>query len=255
MSDVVNSIKTGGIKAVMGFVNKMGRAALHTMAPDDFEYYLCSLELLDSEGATIGFIAFPVMPNNIVETKTEMVTITKTNSGIVSMFNPTFVPRDISIQGTFGRKLRVMANFKEVEDTEKTANWFKNMTAPIAKMSGSTSLIKTGYGVLKAMKRMVDMLYRLDENGKPHIMIFRNYALNTKYVVEIQQSSFSQSVGENMLWYYSLEMKAIADGNNVFALIDNSKILDLAFNSAVANAIGLVLKDVRHQISAAISRS
>jgi hypothetical protein len=250
-SYIKNSLKNSGTNAILGFIDTMGRAALNAMSPDDFEYYMCSLELFDSEGATKGFLMFPVMPNSIVETKTEMLSITKTNSGIVSIYNPTFAIRDISIQGTFGRKIRTLSNFMEVVD--ESSNWFKRVTAPIAKLSNSTSLVKTGYGVMKAMKKMIDTLYKLDENGKPYAMIFSNYALNTRYVVEIPQSSFSQSVGENTIWHYSLEMKAIADANTIHRqTINNSNIIDLAFNVGVSNAIGSILKDTRRLLDIGI---
>ena len=85
----------------------LGRAGLHALLPENFEYYMCSLELLDDNGNTKGFLMFPVMPSNVVETKTAIASVTKTNAGVVTLFNPTFVPRDISIQGTFGRKLRL----------------------------------------------------------------------------------------------------------------------------------------------------
>ena len=74
----VNSIREN----VISVVDTLGRAALHAMAPDNFEYYMCSLELLDSSKSTKGFMTFAVMPNNILENKTEIATINKTNRGI-----------------------------------------------------------------------------------------------------------------------------------------------------------------------------
>jgi len=227
-----------------------GRSSIHAMAPDDFEYYMCSLELLDSEGVTKGFMMFPVMPNNIMETKTEILSTIKTNSGIVSVFNPTFVPREISIQGTFGRKLRMISNFVEVE--EAPSNWFRNVVGgSYGKLTGSKTIFKTGYGMMRAMKKMVDTLYKLDENGRPHIMIFNNYAFNSHYVVEIPQSSFSQSTGENMIWYYNLEMRAIANAS-VAKEQTIKNIFNLAVNSAIANGIGDILSETRHLIDVGV---
>lgn len=247
---ILNSMLVKGGQAIGDSVIQFGRAAVHAIAPDDFEYYMCSLELLDSAGITKGFVMFPVMPNNMMETKTEMVSITKTNSGIVSIFNPTFVPRDISIQGTFGRKLRVLSNFVPVE--EESSNWFKRlMNGSYGKYTGGV-VTKSGYGIMRAMKKMIDMLYRLDENGLPHVMIFNNYALNTRYVVEIPQSSFSQTVGENMLWYYNLEMKAIAPADSVKKQTIGNELL-LALNNSIATGIDSLLKSTRIMLNTGVA--
>ena len=48
------------------FLLKVGKAGLHSIAPDNFEYYMCSFELLDSSGETKAFMMFPIMPNSIV---------------------------------------------------------------------------------------------------------------------------------------------------------------------------------------------
>ena len=131
-------------------------------------------------------MTFAVMPNNILETKTEIATINKTNRGIVTTFNSSFVPRDISIQGTFGRKLRLIIGAKEPSNGDKT--WFGNLMSSGNlgfNMMGGSVLVKTGYGLTKMLKKIVDTAYTLDENGKPHTLIWTNYALNTSYVVEI----------------------------------------------------------------------
>lgn len=249
-NSILSSVMTKGMNTAIGSLIQFGRAAVHAIAPDDFEYYMCSLELLDSSGVTKGFVMFPVMPNNMMETKTEMVSITKTNSGIVSIFNPTFVPRDISIQGTFGRKLRVLSNFVPVE--EESSNWFKRlMSGSYGKYTGGI-VAKSGYGIMKAVKKMIDMLYRLDENGLPHVMIFNNYALNTRYVVEIPQSSFSQTVGENMLWYYNIEMKAIAPADAVKEQKISNEI-GLAANAAIATTIDGILKATRTMLNTGVA--
>lgn len=221
----------------------LGRSALHTLAPDNFEYYMCSLELLNSAGETKGFMTFTVMPNNLVETKTAIASVTKTNRGLVTLFNDSFAPREISIQGTFGRKLRLLIGAKEAEEVSQIPFFGGNLGF---NLMDSNVLIKTGYGLTKMMKSMVDKTYVLDDKGNPCVLIFKNYALNTKYVVEPLQSSFSQSLENNMIWYYNLELKAVAPAEAVKRKTDdsNKSFFRTVASNAIANGLGNILKDV-----------
>lgn len=242
----INQILGSSINSVVENVREIGatigKAALHTLAPDDFEYYMCSLELLDSNKTTKGFMTFVIMPNNIMESKTQIATITKTNKGISTLFNSSFVPRDISIQGTFGRKFRLILGMKEVENVSVIPYFGGNLGFDV--MDGDV-LIKTGYGLTKMLKKMVDASSQLDDQKKPCILLFNNYALNTHYVVEVMQSSFSQSLENNMLWYYSLEMKAIAPADVVKSQQEqNAKFLKSVASGAIAKGIQNVLTDV-----------
>jgi len=226
---------------VRSAVDTIGRAALHSLAPDNFEYYMCSLELLDSSGNTKGFMTFAVMPNNIMETKTQIASITKTNKGILTLFNSTFSPRDISLQGTFGRKIRLLTGMKEAENVSKIPFFGGNLGFSL---SGSDVLIKTGYGLTKMLKSMVDKSFELDDKGNPCLLLFNNYALNTHYVVEVLQSAFSQSIENNMIWYYSLEMKAVAPSSAVKVQDSDKSFLSKVASGAIAKSINSLLNDV-----------
>lgn len=109
----------------------------------------------------------------------------------------------------------------------------------------SDVLVKTGYGLTKMLQRMVEASTKLDDQGNPCILLFSNYALNTSYVVEVMQDSYSQSVENNMLWYYSLEMKAVAPASAIRNQAEsNSKFLTTVASGAIAKGIGGILKDV-----------
>lgn len=242
----VNSI----LEQARSTVYTVGKAALHSIAPDNFEYYLCSLELLDSIGNTKGFLSFVVMPNNYMESRTQIATVTKTQSGVNTLFNSTFVPRDISIQGTFGRKLRLLLGMKEVKDEyDKSIPFFNGAWGKIA---GQEVLVKTGYGLTKMLQKMISTAYTLDEEGGPHILLFSNYSLNTNYVVEVLQDNYSQSVENNMLWFYSLEMKAVAPQSAIQRGEDFKKInqmITTVLSGAIAQSIGNILKTVTRAIN------
>jgi len=223
----------------------IGQAALHSLAPDDFEYYLCSLELLDSTGNTKGFMFFTVMPNNITESKIQIASITKTNKGISTLFNSTFVPRDISIQGTFGRKIRLLVGIKEPQNVSKIPFFSGNLGLNVE----GNSVIKTGYGLVKMMKSIIDESFKVDKNGNACILIFNNYAFNTHYVVEVMQSAFSQNIENNMLWYYNLEMKAVAPASAVKMQNQDGdkRYFERVAANAIAKGIGDLLNDISRQ--------
>lgn len=245
LGNTVNSVAENS-RSVMATI---GRAGLHSLAPDNFEYYMCSLELLDSLGETKGFMNFAVMPNNIMENKTQIATITKTNRGVVSLFNSTFVPRDISVQGTFGRKMRLLLGMKEAENVSVIPFFGGNLGF---NSFNNDTLIKTGYGMTKMLKSMIDKSFELDDLGNPCILIWNNYALNTHYVVEVLQSSFSQSTENNVLWYYSLEMRAVAPADAVKRLENNAhmvKMLTSVSSGAIAKGITGYLNDVTRMIN------
>ena len=245
LGNTVNSVVENASEAIV----TIGKSALHALAPDNFEYYMCSLELLDSSGNTKGFMTFSVMPNNILESETQIATITKTRSGVVNLFNSTFVPKDISIQGTFGRKFRLLLGNKEPENVSAIPFFGGNLGFDIM---GGDVLIKTGYGLVRMLESMIKESWRLDDKKNPCILIFNNYAFNTSYVVEVLQRSYSQSVENNMLWYYSLEMKAVAPASAVKRTngnTDTSSFITSVASGAIAKGIGGILKDVTRSIN------
>lgn len=63
----------------------VGKSAVHTIIPDEYEYYLCSLELYDSAHTKVGYISFVIMPDQISESHSPIQNIIKTHSGIVTV--------------------------------------------------------------------------------------------------------------------------------------------------------------------------
>jgi len=221
--------------------SSMGRAALHALYPDEIEYYLCSLELIDSSGITKGYMTFTVMPNNVMDSKTQVATITKTNTGITTLFSDSFSPRDISLQGCFGRKLRLVTGVQATGNVS-TIPFFGGNTG--VKIGKENLLIKTGFGLLKMMENILESAWKLDDKNKPHILIFNNYALNSSYVVEPLQQSFSQGVENNMLWFYSVELKAVADGNMVKSDYSGNKDMKKFLTTVASSQIAKLLNNL-----------
>lgn len=214
----------------LSMMEQIGRAGLHALSPNDFEYYLCSFELLDSMGNTKAFMSFPIMPNNLVETTPHPIQITKTTSGNTILFNSSFPVKDISLQGTFGRKLRVLTGQKDI-DAESKIPFFSQINMGVL---GDSPIIKSGYGLCKMLQRIVDQSTALDSVGKPHLLIFSNFAFGTRYIVEVLSDSYLQSTENNVIWYYNLEMKAVANAQ-LSDLARQSKT-DKSFLGQVTNA-------------------
>lgn len=203
-------------------LSSFGKNFVNSSFPNDFEAYLMSFELVDSNNTTIEYFMFPIMPEEISESKKTLTTIRKTSSGINSMFNPTFTPISIGIKGNFGRQFKIMMNndivaLVGVFGKLLNKNRSKGFSLPEFDIS-----VKTGYGVMKKFQSIIEKSFSLDENGRPHKLFFNNYAFNTSYMVEIESISFDQNMASNMIWNYSLEMTALAPTEYVYEKYRNS---------------------------------
>lgn len=219
----------------------IGKAALHAMAPDNYEYYMCSLELIDCSGNQVGFISFVVMPNNITESTTPIQTQTKTKNGMVTLFNDSFAPVNISLQGTFGRKFKIVTDM--VDPSEKGKNFFNGN---IGKIVGIEIAVKSGYGLTRVLQYILKKTNELDTQGRPYILLFNNYSFNSSYVVDVMSYSFNQSIENNMLWFYELQLKAIAPGSAVRnSKQNNAQLLKVVASNAIAQGLTNVINDVK----------
>lgn len=191
---------------LMNALVTVGKSAVHTLIPDEYEYYLCSLELYNSEHTKVGYISFVVMPDQIAESHSPIQNIVKTHGGIVTVINPTFAPIDISLSGTFGRKWRLVSNYK---DPTKNKSGFMNLN--FGKLLNMSLGVKSGYGLTKILEKILKEANNLDSSGKPYTLVFNNYAFNTSYVVNVMNFSFSQSTEQNMMWVYSVSLRAVGN--------------------------------------------
>ena len=190
-------------KRYFDIVKVAGKAAANALWPEDFESYLLSLELVDSNDSMVDFLTFPVMPDNISEDESNINNIKKTARGITSLSNSTFIPRNITISGTFGRKFRFLVGRSRILD-------FTGITASGSKQKVFSNTLKTGYGVTKALESILKKSRRLDNKGNPYRLYLYNAAFGTNYLVKYSTKNFNQSLDSNMIWNYSITFKAIA---------------------------------------------
>lgn len=192
-------------------LNTLGQKYLNSNYPDEFEYYLCAFELVDSNGISLEYFLFPIMPSQIRERQPQNINIKRTMSGISTMTSETFNPISINISGNFGRSFKVLSGSGYVE----------LITNFVDKIRGGTNLTntgkdefdkntKTGYGCIKILERIVNAARKLDSNSnKPVSLIFYNLALGNNYFVKIEDIEFSQDQSSNIIWNYSIQMTAI----------------------------------------------
>lgn len=223
----------------------LGKSALHTLMPDNYEYYMCSLELRDYSKNKIGFISFIVMPNNLSESRQPIQTQTKTKNGIVTLFNDSFTPVNIAIQGTFGRKFRLVSGLIDPMDAsdKKITNFLNGNWVRIKNMTVGA---KSGYGLTKVLKYILDKSLEVDSNNHPYVLVFTNYSFHTSYVVDLINYSFSQSTENNMMWFYDIQLKGIAPGSAIkTAGQSNGSLLQSVASNAICQGLTKVVNDVK----------
>lgn len=213
------------------------KAYIHALYPDEFEYYLLSLELVSRSGELKESIIFPVMPNSISEQRQSLVNVKKTNNSIVSLTNRTFAPTTININGTFGRKLRLLfSNQDKTKENSGSAFSFKG-----GKKKQINGEIKTGYGVTKLLEKII-----LRSQSEPDCLLFLyNMSLNNNYLVECTDMSFNQSTENNMLWNYQLGFKSLARAETIYPggqQADKNKIKSLLKFSVINAATASLLR-------------
>ena len=225
-------------------VESLGKSTLTALFPNDFEYYLIALELTNSDDETIDYFVFPVFPSQIRESDTPITKIKKTLDGVVSLSVDSFIPRDITISGNFGKKLRFLLgkgsnlfSFSALNfSSQNGINDVINSGLNIIKNLPFDATVKTGYGCVKLLQSIIRRSNSVDTKGQPFKLYLYNMALGENYLVKAISLETSQSYEENMIWKYSLNLKAIAPiiKDNESSIFDLIKLLAIG---AVQNKI------------------
>jgi hypothetical protein len=177
---------------------------LHALFPNDFEFYSIAFELINKLGVPTDRFILPVMPDSIEISKRKITNVRKTAQGVSVLTNNSFVPIDIKISGSFGRKFKMMVGSYEMP----------NLADGLPTSIPFAGTVKTGYGAVKMLERLYEKSTRAS-NGKTNRLIFYNLAFNQQYAVKILNFQASQSVSENMIWRYSMTIQAISPSGNV----------------------------------------
>ncbi len=205
-------------------LSQVGRATLNTLFPKDIELYMLSMELVNSQGQTVDYFAWPILPDEIRETNTEITNIRKTMGGVNVLKNPTFVPAQISIRGDFGRSFKILLGGQQIQFAGfglSTSDGKFNITPPNTlenPIPQFSTFAKTGYGCVKLLEAIRDKSKKLDSDGKPFSLYLYNPILGGNYQVEF--NSFQQMQDKNhynMFPAYNMQLTGIAPLDSVLS--------------------------------------
>lgn len=190
-------------------ITAQGRENLASQFPDEIEYYACALELVNSNGETVDFFSFPLLPNQLRESRQFATDVRKTMSGVVVTMHSTFQPFSINLNGNFGRRFRTI-NKKNI-NTDNTLTQADGQDKGVV---NSTKLFssdyKSGYGSAKQLENILKKATFPDSKGNPLYLFFYNLSWNSEYLVEVVSTDFSQGDDRNMIWNYAVTLTAIA---------------------------------------------
>ena len=193
---------------ITGLIRESGRAAANAVFPDEIEYYAITLELVNSKGDTIEYITFPINPSSINYDDKSLVNIKKTLGGVTALDSGTFVPKNITLNGTFGRSFKLLL----APSLDKAAmlgdKSFKGLQLNTSIINAK---LKTGYGATKLLEKIMLKASQLDLYDKPHQLFI--YMPMSGHNFLVKKESFKMSQEEqtsNMMWRYTLSLTALA---------------------------------------------
>lgn len=216
------AVLDSAVKTAKSTLKNLGRSMMATQFPNDFEVYMCSLELADSKDNTIDVFTFPISPESIDKSEPKRTTVVNTAGGVTVLTSPVFMPQSISIKGNFGRTFKILLSGSDsvsltgaafsIAAGKRYLYQLQGKSTSSLTMPSFNTGIKTGYGCIKILQSIIDKSNGVDELGFPMKLYFYNMALGESYLVTIPPRgvTFSQNISKNMIWEYNLEMTVIA---------------------------------------------
>lgn len=254
---MASGLASAATNRALNLVSNLGKALVATQYPNDFEYYMCSLELVNSGGNTIDFFTFPVMPENIVKNEPKRNSVRNTLGGLVVLSSPTAVTQTLSIQGNFGKMFKILLNgnlpslqgiaFSLSAGKHKLYEIQGKNTSSLGGISFDVG-VKSGYGCVKILQSIIDKSNGVDKNGKPFRLYFYNMALGESYLVTVSPGgiSFSQNIQKNMIWEYNLNLSIVAP---LEAVVGSTKIKSTLLKACAAEAIQKSVNNLAQDIA------
>lgn len=224
---------------------ELGRSALNSLYPNEFELYLIALELVNSKGETEEYLVFPITPDQIRKTENNRTNVKKSSTGTTVLFSKSFTPNDVSISGNFGRSFRLLSqgigmgisDFRMIQRQD-------NSTFKTAEFD---PYVKSGFGATKLLQKICSRSTKLDQWSKPYRLYFYNMALSESYLVVVPSSGLviSQSLETNMIWTYNLSMIIIANLQDLKSRIGGkSSSPNLMKSSTIQNGVNSLTGEI-----------
>jgi hypothetical protein len=221
----------------ISLLGTLGKAALNSLYPNDFELYVIALDLVNSDGKSEAYFIFPVMPFTMAESHKPIQSIKKTAGGITVLNTQTFAPTDTTIQGNFGRKFKFLLGNQLINFSALT------LVPPVSQPLFAQEFdptIKTGYGCIKVLEAIYLKSNTLDSKGKPYALYFYNLASGNNYLVKITTFEKHQNQENNMIWHYNMGIKSLLPVEQVSSVSASSLTANLAANSIIQNGVNSV---------------
>lgn len=233
---------------VESFTQDLGRAGLHKIFPNDFEYYAIAFEILNYQGESIAYFGMPIMPNSLNISISSGIDVSMTSAGVESIVNPSFIPFDITGIGSFGRALKLVTQ-DNILPLRLSKEFFSAKLKNIKDIVNGneatfSNIAKTGYGLCKILEAIFALSSMVGSDGQPYIAVMYNLSFNHNYVVELMNVSFSQDVStNNAMWNYNFTIKATAPLKSLDSLFaDKRSVGNVIKNTVVRNGINTLGK-------------
>lgn len=224
-------------------VADLGRNALSTLYPSDFELYLVALELVDSQGITEEYFVFPIMPSQIQKVENNRTNVKKSSSGTTILYSDSFTPNDLSIKGNFGRGFKFLV--KQDKDLTAFGVGF-NFGKLAVKTPNFDATVKTGFGATKILQRICNNSNKLDSKGNPRRLFFYNMALSEQYLCVVPNGglTLSQSYESNMIWNYALNLTIVSNMEDLKSSLKQTSSSTLLASSSIQKGITNLTRDL-----------
>jgi hypothetical protein len=172
--------------------------------PREFEMYIITFELCDSNRQTIQWLSFPILPSSITKIEPVSTNIIKTFGGIIVTKTDEFIPQSITLSGNFGRGFIDMDK-KFFYGIRRSGRYPLEINEPNTPFH---STVKTGFGVMKELQKLLKYS-RKQINYKPNILYFHNNTFSESYMCEVRSVRFFQTLETNMIWNYEIELDIV----------------------------------------------
>jgi len=228
----------------------LGSEVMASLFPNDFEVYITGLELIDSNEKTVDYFLFPLNPTSISESENQILNIKKTAGGISTLSTEMYMPTMINLVGDFGRKFKILIgrNIIDFKAFNFSQSLGFNQIDNDSKEFNNT--IKTGYGCIKVLERIIKKSNRLDQDGKPYFLYLYNLSFGKTYLVKcVGQPTFASSIEKNMIWSYNIQFQTLAEVGQIKGKNEKlSNLKQLGF-SKIQTGLNVTLNKIKVYIT------
>ena len=228
-SSLTNINEPGALRSILATAGAATRALFHFLYPNTVEAYMMILELVNYKNQRVNSLVFPIMPSALAVGFPQVTKITKSQSTVGVLKNSGFVPKPVSIQGTFGRGIVNGLTGGDIQGLTRSDQKFIESQSLASRFNKEDSTKKhintalgevfkrfnTAYGWTKALQKLGEDAQETDGAGKrPRTMYLFCPPLGINYAVEWMNFSMVESArSSNRMIMYKLQLYATADLN------------------------------------------